>query len=287
MTVIHFLLILGNIFVTCVTYHWNQRILLNKLRLHYTRIFDFTMLAHYGVAGNGTFIINAPHQQPSGGFERGTNQTCKGPNAQEIKYMILIATNAEYKYFTQRWIGSIIQWTSKPLDASYNNAVCRFQAAKSIPTATLAALKFNTQYLISLGISGGLKDVKVGDVVIGTQVFLYTKNTAATTKEGKLAFQFQVDSYSILEFKPLQIDDEFVKQFQKGIADNAGLQKAVCVDQETGYIGNVLSQHQEECLTWLAQTKTNRLELMGEKLWRAQPKDRGPCGLLKLLCWSI
>ncbi|PRP81232.1 hypothetical protein PROFUN_02066 [Planoprotostelium fungivorum] len=31
MTVIHFLLILGNVFVTCVTYHWNQRILLNKV----------------------------------------------------------------------------------------------------------------------------------------------------------------------------------------------------------------------------------------------------------------
>ncbi|PRP77594.1 rhomboid family protein [Planoprotostelium fungivorum] len=29
-TVIYFLLILGNVFVTCVTYHWNQRILLNK-----------------------------------------------------------------------------------------------------------------------------------------------------------------------------------------------------------------------------------------------------------------
>ncbi|PRP88234.1 hypothetical protein PROFUN_04057, partial [Planoprotostelium fungivorum] len=30
-TVIHTLLILGNVFVTCVTYHWNQRILLNKV----------------------------------------------------------------------------------------------------------------------------------------------------------------------------------------------------------------------------------------------------------------
>ncbi|PRP74922.1 hypothetical protein PROFUN_16014 [Planoprotostelium fungivorum] len=29
--VIHTLLILGNVFVTCVTYHWNQRILLNKV----------------------------------------------------------------------------------------------------------------------------------------------------------------------------------------------------------------------------------------------------------------
>ncbi|PRP87364.1 hypothetical protein PROFUN_01626 [Planoprotostelium fungivorum] len=29
-TVIDILLILGNVFVTCVTYHWNQRILLNK-----------------------------------------------------------------------------------------------------------------------------------------------------------------------------------------------------------------------------------------------------------------
>ncbi|PRP82000.1 hypothetical protein PROFUN_10494 [Planoprotostelium fungivorum] len=30
-TVIHTWLILGNVFVTCVTYHWNQRILLNKV----------------------------------------------------------------------------------------------------------------------------------------------------------------------------------------------------------------------------------------------------------------
>ncbi|PRP79787.1 hypothetical protein PROFUN_12541 [Planoprotostelium fungivorum] len=29
--VIHTLLILGNVFVNCVTYHWNQRILLNKV----------------------------------------------------------------------------------------------------------------------------------------------------------------------------------------------------------------------------------------------------------------
>ncbi|PRP77213.1 hypothetical protein PROFUN_15765 [Planoprotostelium fungivorum] len=30
-TVLHTMLILGNVFVTCVTYHWNQHILLNKV----------------------------------------------------------------------------------------------------------------------------------------------------------------------------------------------------------------------------------------------------------------
>ncbi|PRP73571.1 hypothetical protein PROFUN_02580 [Planoprotostelium fungivorum] len=33
-TVIHTLLILGNVFVTCVTYHWNQRVLLIKVLLN-------------------------------------------------------------------------------------------------------------------------------------------------------------------------------------------------------------------------------------------------------------
>jgi|GEM_PF-866794 len=63
---------------------------------------------------------------------------------------------------------------------------------------------FNPQYIFFVGVAGGLKDVKVGDIVIGQDVYGYERGKAESVKDGeqtKSIFKprpkFGLSSYSI------------------------------------------------------------------------------------------
>lgn len=92
---------------------------------------------------------------------------------------------------------------------------------------------FNPDYLFFVGVAGGLKDVKIGDIVIGTDVYGYEKGKAGNQFQSRAQFGF-----SSYELEQMAVNFSQSEAWQR---QSNNLVQSRFHDQITAYAGTLAS----------------------------------------------
>ncbi len=93
---------------------------------------------------------------------------------------------------------------------NYNIAVTQTEAGnvKAATEVERGLNRFNPEYIFFVGIAGGIKDVKIGDIVVGSKVYSFEIGKEAETYKPR--FEFGISDYSLTQrAKSLQIKSDW------------------------------------------------------------------------------
>lgn len=159
------------------------------------------------------------------------NSSMSHNNNQRITALILTAIDIEFKAvksFLQNYSEEKHPMTGTIYGSGVYESIWNIKIAETEAGNNNAAIEaqraieyFKPKYVFFVGIAGGLKDVKIGDIVIASKVYGYESGKADEVYKPRL--EFGQPSYEIKEIaKSLRKDDQWLKEISSLISDEIG-----------------------------------------------------------------